>query len=191
MNKPSSTNAPLCINPKITPYRPHPTPLSQNPFFKFSIAITRRPIPRFLCAPSSHQRYHPSSHHPSIQSLYRPKHLRGFESVKSLIYIYVRLTPYFFGGGPGAGRPLSKSARGRRGAEKIFLFASNVIISLYFKLILEPFNMFSGSHNNCCANHSGFRCYYSSIATSISCSYLWLCSRFCLLILYIRLWLLL
>lgn len=161
MNKPSSTNAPLCINP-----------LSQNPFFKFSEQSSTDPSHIFLCTPSSHQLYHPSSHHPSIQTLYRPKHLRGFESLKSLIYIYVRLTPYFFGGGAGAGHPLSKSARGRRGAEKIFLFASNVIISLYFKLILEPFGMFSGSHNNCCANHSGFRCYYSSIATSIPCNYL-------------------
>ena len=175
MNKPSSTNAPLCINP-----------LSQNPFFKFSRAIINRPIPHFLCTPSSHHHIIHQSNRCIVQ-----KHLRGFESVKSLIYIYVRLTPYFFGGGPGAGRPLSKSARGRRGAEKIFLFASNVIISLYFKLILELFNMFSGSLNNCCANHSGFRCYYSSIATSIPCSYLWLCSRSCLLILYIRLYLLL
>ena len=58
------------------------------------------------------------------------KLMRGFESLKSLIYIYARPTPTFFSWGVGIRGYHQKSLLISSRGEKIFLFAANVPYSL-------------------------------------------------------------
>ena len=57
--------------------------------------------------------------------------MRRFESLKSLIYIYVRPTPYFFGGGRWRSGRTQNTPGPPGGSEKIFLLPRPLLFSSF------------------------------------------------------------
>ena len=110
------------------------------------------PVPRicfynFLAHPIKHPS--PSFSHPPIissisaastQPLFLHGLLSGFESLKSLIYINVRPTPYFFGG-PGVAGGVLKNLLGPLGeGEKIFLLLQHLLLFFISSLAINKYN---------------------------------------------------